>query len=61
MIASKTRTDGKTYANLAFPMTIAGKEEVVGLEERSRPNAEGKTAYKGMAAGSNAAEGLWIA
>ena len=61
MIASKTRTDGKTYANLAFPMTIAGKEGVVGLEERSRPNAEGKTAYKGMAAGSNAAEGLWIA
>jgi hypothetical protein len=32
----------------------------VGLEERSRPNAEGKTAYKGMAADSNAAEGLWI-
>jgi hypothetical protein len=61
MIASKTRTDGKTYANLAFPMTIAGKEGVVGLEERSRPNADGKTAYKGMAAGSNAAEGLWIA
>jgi hypothetical protein len=61
MIASKTRTDGKNYANLAFPMTIAGKEGVVGLEERSRPNAEGKTAYKGMAAGSNAAEGLWIA
>jgi hypothetical protein len=61
MIASKTRTDGKTYANLAFPMTIAGKDGVVGLEERSRPNADGKTAYKGMAAGSNAAEGLWIA
>jgi hypothetical protein len=34
---------------------------IVGLEERSRPNADGKTAYKGMAIGSNASEGLWIA
>ena len=35
-------------------------QQIVGLEERSRPNAEGKTAYKGMAAGSNATEGMWI-
>ena len=61
-LASKQRTDGKTYTNLAFPLTLASSpKEIVGLEERSRPNADGKTAYKGMAAGSNAAEGLWIA
>ena len=36
-------------------------KQIVGLEERSRPNAEGKTIYKGMASGSNASEGVWIA
>ncbi|MCH5228211.1 MAG: toprim domain-containing protein [Muribaculaceae bacterium] len=62
-LASSERTDGKQYTNLSFPLTLAkwpGKE-IVGMEERSRPNADGKTAYKGMAAGSNAQEGLWIA
>jgi hypothetical protein len=61
-LASQVRTDGKKYTNLAFPLSLAAQpgKEIVGLEERSRPNAEGKTAYKGMAAGSNAAEGLWI-
>lgn len=62
-LATKNRNDGKSYTNLSFPLTLASfpGKEIVGLEERSRPNAEGKTAYKGMAAGSNAAEGLWIA
>ncbi len=62
-LAAKKRSDGKSYTNLSFPLTLASYpgKEIVGLEERSRPNAEGKTAYKGMAAGSNAAEGLWIA
>lgn len=62
-LATRQRTDGKSYTNLSFPLTLArypGKE-IVGLEERSRPNSEGKTAYKGMAAGSNASEGMWIA
>ena len=62
-LTTKERTDGKSYTNLAFPLSKAvnpGKD-FVGLEERSRPNAEGKTAYKGMAAGSNASEGMWIA
>ncbi len=62
-LAAKHRSDGKSYTNLSFPLTLAAMpgKEIVGLEERSRPNVDGKTAYKGMAAGSNAAEGLWIA
>lgn len=61
-LATKQRDDGKRYTNLFFPMTIPGKPDtVVGLEERSRPNAEGKTAYKGMAAGTDATHGMWIA
>jgi hypothetical protein len=62
-LATRERGDGKKYTNLSFPLSLAAMpgKEIVGLEERSRPNAEGKTAYKGMAAGSNAAEGLWIA
>lgn len=62
-LASRERTDGKRYTNLSFPLSLAAwpGKEIVGLEERSRPNADGKTAYKGMASGSNAAEGLWIA
>lgn len=61
-LASKERSDGKRYTNLAFPLSLVAwpSKQIVGLEERSRPNAEGKTAYKGMAAGSNASEGLWI-
>lgn len=62
-LATRRRTDGKSYTNLSFPLTLASStgKNIVGLEERSRPNADGKTAYKGMAAGSNASEGMWIA
>ena len=61
-IAMREASNGKTYANLSFPLRKANDlGTIVGLEERSRANAEGKTIYKGMAAGSNAAEGLWIA
>ena len=36
-IAERQGTDGKVYRNLAFPMTIPGKDEtIVGLEERGR-------------------------
>ena len=50
------------FKNLAFPLSLPAwpGKQIIGLEERSRPNAEGKTAYKGMAAGSNATEGMWI-
>lgn len=62
LLSTRQRTDGKRYTNLSFPMTVPGKpNETVGLEERSRPNQDGKTAYKGMAAGSDATHGLWIA
>ena len=61
LLASTIRENGKTYTHLAFPMRVPGKEGIVGLEERSRPNLEGKSAYKGKAAGSNSSEGLWIA
>jgi hypothetical protein len=61
ILATKHRDDGKAYTNLSFPMSIPGKEDIVGLEERSRPNAEGKTAYKGKAAGTNSSDGMWIA
>lgn len=61
-LAAKHRTDGKVFTNLAFPLSLPAwpGKQIVGLEERSRPNAEGKTAYKGMAVGSNATEGMWI-
>ena len=61
LLAITTRENGNTYTHLAFPMNVPDKEEIVGLEERSRPNLEGKSAYKGKAAGSNSSEGLWIA
>lgn len=61
-IAMREASNGKTYANLSFPLRKPNDLGIiVGLEERSRANAEGKTVYKGMAAGSNASEGLWIA
>lgn len=61
-IALREGNNGKRYANLSFPLSRPGNPGTfVGLEERSRANAEGKTIYKGMAAGSNATEGLWIA
>ena len=59
-IAERQGTDGKLYRNLAFPMTIPGKDEtIVGLEERGRKKPDG-TSYKGIAKGSNASEGLWL-
>ena len=46
---------------MAFPLRKPNDPAtIVGLEERGRANAEGKM-YKGMAAGSNATEGMWIA
>lgn len=61
-LTTKQRNDGKRFTNLSFPLTIPGQPNLpVGLEERGRPNQEGKMMYKGMAAGSNATQGLWIA
>lgn len=61
-LTSKHRTDGKVFTNLAFPLRLPkDPSKIVGMEERSRPNAEGKTVYKGMAVGSNASAGLWMA
>lgn len=61
-LATKERSNGKKYTNLCFPMTEPAwpGKRIIGMEERSMPNREGKTAYKGIAEGSNAAEGLWI-
>ena len=61
-IAVREAPNGKTYFNLSFPLRKPNDlTTIVGMEERGRANAEGKTMYKGMAAGSNATEGLWIA
>ena len=58
---STKRTQNQTkYANLAFPLRIPGKEDIVGFEERGRMSNLG-TSYKGKAEGSNSSEGLWIA
>ena len=60
-LAERTSKNGKVYRNLAFPMTIPGKEDkIVGLEERGCRKLDG-TSYKGIARGSNASEGLWVA
>lgn len=62
MIAIKEASNGQTYTNLVFPLRKPSDlSTIVGLEERSRPAKEGRTSYKGMAAGSNATEGMWIA
>jgi hypothetical protein len=66
LLASKEKY-GKSYTNLSFPMRIPAiglegapkNTEIVGFEERGRA-INGK-AYKGMARGSNASEGMWIA
>lgn len=63
MLAERQSADGKSYASLSFPLRIpsAGPVgDVVGLEQRGRRRSDG-TSYKGMAAGSNSSEGLWIA
>lgn len=61
VLAERTVGD-QTYKNLSFPMTIPGSTDgkIVGLEERGRRKQDG-ISYKGMARGSNASEGLWIA
>ena len=60
-LASKTAKDGSIYKNLSFPMHIPGQpDKCVGLEERGYPRKDG-SARKGMATGSNASEGLWMA
>ena len=60
-LASKTADNGASYKTLSFPMYIPGHpEKCVGLEERGYPRKDG-SARKGMAAGTNASEGLWMA
>lgn len=60
-LATKHRTDGLSFANLSFPLTIPGQDKVVGFEERGRMRMDGGKTYKGKAEGSNSSEGLWIA
>ena len=60
----KEAKNGKTYANLSFPLRKPSDlATIVGLEERSRATKTGKSIYKakGRAAGSDATNGLWIA
>ena len=60
-IAMREVPTGKTFTNLSFPLRKPNDLSlIVGLEERGRANTEGNV-YKGMAAGSNATEGMWIA
>ena len=61
-LATKHRTDGLTFANLAFPLVLPmAPDKTVGFEERGRPKMDGSGGYKGKAEGSNSSEGLWIA
>ena len=61
-LATKHRTDGLAYANLAFPLVLPKEPgKIVGLEERGRPRMDGSGSYKGKAEGSNSSEGLWMA
>ena len=64
LMITQRKTDDKntrTFINLSFPLTIPGKEGIVGLEERGHARLDGSSGYKGKALGSNASEGLWIA
>lgn len=63
MLAAKQVDNEKNISrtNLAFPLTVPGSKDIVGLEERGRPRLDGSSGYKGKALGSNASEGLWIA
>ncbi len=47
--------------NLSFPMRIPGASKIVGFEQRGQPDENGKNSYKGMAKGTNATEGVWMA
>ena len=61
-LATKHRTDGLTFANLAFPLVLPmAPDKTVAFEERGRPKMDGSGGYKGKAEGSNSSEGLWIA
>lgn len=61
-LATKHRTDGLSFANLAFPLVLPKESgKTVGFEERGRPKMDGSGGYKGKAEGSNSSEGLWIA
>ena len=61
-LATRHRSDGLAYANLAFPLVLPKEpDKIVGLEERGRPKMDGSGSYKGKAEGSNSSEGLWIA
>lgn len=60
MLAARGADNGTIYKNLSFPMRIPGNSDIVGFEERGLKRQDG-TSYKGMAAGSNASEGMWIA
>lgn len=61
-LATRHRTDGLQFTNLAFPLSLPRyPEQIVGLEERGRPHMDGSGSYKGKAEGSNSSEGLWIA
>ena len=61
VLASRTSNDGKVYKNLSFPMYIPGQpDKCVGFEERGYPHKDG-ISRKGMAAGTNASEGVWMA
>lgn len=61
-IAMREMPHGKTYTNLSFPLRKPNEPAtIVGLEERGRSHGDGNSIYKGMATGSNATEGMWIA
>ena len=47
--------------NLSFAMRIPGSDKIVGLEQRGLPDSNGRNSYKGMAKGTNATEGVWLA
>lgn len=58
-----TTQNGKPDArpNLSFAMRKPGSDWIVGLEQRGLPDANGHCSYKGMAKGTNATEGVWLA
>lgn len=60
-LATHMLDNGKSITNLSFPLSIPGKEGVVGFEERSKVGLDGKSRHKGKARGSNGSEGVWIA
>lgn len=60
-VTSTTDKNGNIMSNLSFPLRVPGKQEIVGLEQRSRTRLDGTCSYKGKAPGSNGSDGLWIA